>query len=50
MEVPADTMMQNGCSEYIHSDNGTEFMLQRLRSWFGNLGIIMTYIEPGSPW
>ena len=34
----------------IRSDNGPEFVAQRLRQWLGNLGTGTLYIEPGSPW
>ena len=43
-------MILRGCPEYIRSDNGPEFVARRLREWLNNLGIITTYIEPGSPW
>ena len=50
MEVLADIMLQRGCPEYIRSDNGPEFVAKRLREWLFSLGVITTYIEPGSPW
>ena len=36
--------------EHIRSDNGPEFVAQKLRQWLGNLGTGTLYIEPGSPW
>ena len=39
-----------GCPEYIRSDNGPEFIAKKLREWLSSLGVITTYIEPGSPW
>ena len=44
-----------GCSTSIRgnawrSDNGSEFVAQKLRQWLGNLGTGRLYIEPGSPW
>ena len=50
IEVLAEIMILRGCPEYIRSDNGPEFVARRLREWLNNLGIITTYIEPGSPW
>ena len=50
MEALADIMMQRGCPEYIRSDNGPEFIAKKLREWLSSLGVITTYIEPGSPW
>lgn len=50
IEVLADIMVRRGCPEYLRSDNGSEFIAKRLRHWLSNLGVITTYIEPGSPW
>jgi len=50
METLADIMLGRGCPEYIRSDNGPEFIAKKLRKWLSNLGVITTYIEPGSPW
>lgn len=50
IETLADIMLIKGCPEYIRSDNGPEFIAKKLRKWLRNLGVITTYIEPGSPW
>ena len=50
METLADIMLHSGCPEYIRSDNGPEFIAKGLRKWLSSLGVITTYIEPGSPW
>ena len=50
IEVLADIMIERGCPEYIRSDNGPEFIAKILRKWLADLGVITTYIEPGSPW
>ena len=50
MEALADIMLGRGCPEYIRSDNGPEFIAKKLREWLSSLGVITTYIEPGSPW
>ncbi len=50
IEVLSDIMIQRGCPEYIRSDNGPEFIAKKLRNRLKRLGVITTYIEPGSPW
>lgn len=50
METLADFILQRGCPEYIHSDNGPEFIAKGLRKWRSSLRVIATYIEPGCPW
>ena len=43
-------MIQRGTPEYIRSDNGSEFTAKKLMSWLADVGVITTFIEPGSPW
>ena len=50
IEVLADIMLFRGYPEYIRSDNGPEFIAKVLRGWLSDVGVITTYIEPGSPW
>jgi len=50
VEVLADLMIIHGSPEYIRSDNGPEFTAKAVREWLSNMGVITTYIEPGSPW
>jgi transposase InsO family protein len=50
IEALADTMLIHGTPEYLRSDNGSEFIAKKLRKWLRDLGVITTYIEPGSPW
>ena len=50
IEALADIMIMRGIPEYLRSDNGSEFIAKKLRQWLNNLGVITTYIEPGSPW
>ena len=50
IEVLAGLMILNGTPEYIRSDNGSEFTAKKVRKWLGNLGVITTCIEHGSPW
>ena len=42
-------MLLHGTTEYLRSDNSNEFIVRKLRKWLAELGIILTYIEPGSP-
>ena len=39
-----------GVSEYIRSDNGSEFTAKMIRTWLNELGTRTLFIEPGSPW
>ena len=50
IETLSDVMLWRGIPEHIRSDNGLEFVAQKLRQWLGNLGTGTLYIEPGSPW
>lgn len=50
IEVLSDLMILHGTPEYIRSDNGPEFIAKNLRKWLAAVGVITTYIEPGSPW
>lgn len=50
IEVLANLMFRHGTPEYLRSDNGPEFTANKIRKWLGRIGVITTYIEPGSPW
>ena len=50
IEVLAQLMLLNGTPEYLRSDNGSEFTSNKIRKWLANVGVITSYIEPGSPW
>ena len=50
IETLSEVMLWRGVPEHIRSDNGPEFVAQKLRQWLGNLGTGTLYIEPGSPW
>ena len=39
-----------GLPNHIRSDNGPEFIAEKLRKWLADLGVGTLYIEPGSPW
>ena len=36
--------------EHIRSDNGTEFIAQKIQQWLRENQIKTRYIDPGSPW
>ena len=46
----ANAMIAHGIPEYIRSDNGPEFVANRLRTWLADIGVKTAYITPGSPW
>ena len=46
----ANAMIVHGIPQYIRSDNGPEFVANRLRKWRADIGVKTAYITPGSPW
>jgi putative transposase len=50
IEQLANAMIVHGIPEHIRSDNGPEFVANRLRQWLAHVGVKTAYIEPGSPW
>jgi len=46
----ADLFLKHGVPKYIRSDNGSEFIAEKLRAWFHTLSVEPLFIEPGSPW
>ena len=50
IEVLAELMLIHGTPEYLRSDNGPEFTAKKIRQWLQRVGVITTYVEPGSPW
>ncbi len=50
LEQLADLFLIHGAPKYIRSDNGPEFIAQRLRDWFSKLKVSPLFITPGSPW
>lgn len=50
IEQLATAMVKHGIPKHIRSDNGPEFVANRLRNWLGAIGVKTAYIEPGSPW
>lgn len=50
IEILAELMIKHGTPEYLRSDNGSEFTAKKLMKWLNDVGVITTFIEPGSPW
>lgn len=48
--VLREVMLRNGITEYLRSDNGSEFIAKRLRAWLSEMEVSTMYITPGSPW
>jgi transposase InsO family protein len=42
--------LSRGVPAYIRSDNGPEFIAQKLKQWLAENNCGTLYIEPGSPW
>ena len=49
-ETLAGLMTARGVAEHIRSDSGSEFTVNAVREWLGQVGAMTLYIEPGSPW
>ncbi|NNF78095.1 MAG: IS3 family transposase [Rhizobiales bacterium] len=50
VDVLTDLFILRGPPEYIRSDNGPEFIAQKVRDWIAAVGAKTAYIDPGSPW
>ena len=50
MHVLADLFLKYGVPDNIRSDNGPEFIAEKLKAWLAALNVQTQYIEPGSPW
>ena len=49
-ECLTELFCSQGVPVHIRSDNGPEFIANRLRKWLGELGVKTLFIAPGSPW
>ena len=49
-ECLTELFCQHGVPKHVRSDNGPEFIAERVRLWLGELGSQPLFIEPGSPW
>lgn len=50
VDALTDLFILRGPPEYIRSDNGPEFVAEKVRSWIMAVGARTAFIEPGSPW
>ena len=50
LEFLAKQFLVRGQPKFIRSDNGPEFIVEKLREWLSSLEVKTLYIEPGSPW
>ncbi len=50
LERLSDPFVRRGVPEHIRSDDGSEFVAERVREWLARVGVKTLYIEPGSPW
>lgn len=50
LDALTDLFILRGPPEYIRSDNGPEFIAQKVRDWIAAVGATTAFIEPGSPW
>jgi transposase InsO family protein len=49
-ECLTELFCRHGVPKHVRSDNGPEFIAERVRLWLGELGSQPLFIEPGSPW
>ncbi len=50
VDALTDLFNQRGPPRFIRSDNGPEFIAQKVQDWIAAVGVQTAYIEPGSPW
>jgi transposase InsO family protein len=50
IEVLRELCLIRGVPAHVRSDNGPEFIADRIRGWLSSLGSSSSFIEPGSPW
>jgi putative transposase len=50
LDVLARLMADRGSPDHLRSDQGPEFMANRVRAWLGDLGVRTAFIEKASPW
>ena len=41
---------EHGPPKHIRSDNGSEFIAEKMKKWLEIVGVETMYIEPGAPW
>ena len=50
VDALTDLFILRGPPEFIRSDNGPEFIAEKVRNWIAAVGAKTAFIEPGSPW
>ncbi|WP_156875009.1 IS3 family transposase [Sulfitobacter alexandrii] len=50
VDALTDLFILRGPPEFIRSDNGPEFIAEKVRDWIAAVGAKTAFIEPGSPW
>lgn len=50
IETLDEIMQERGVPKHTRSDNGPEFICERLTKWLREKGVEPLFIEPGSPW
>jgi len=50
LEALANLFLVHGPPKFIRSDNGPEFIAEKLRTWLKKLEVKTIFIEPGGPW
>lgn len=50
LEFLVKLFLMRGQPAFIRSDNGPEFIAEKLRDWLSSLEVRTLYIAPGSPW
>lgn len=50
MNVLRKLFLEHGTPAYIRSDNGSEFIANKLQDWLKLMEVAPMYILPGSPW
>ncbi len=50
VDALTDLFILRGPPVYIRSDNGPEFVAEKVRKWITTVGAKTAFIEPGSPW
>ena len=50
VDALTDLFILRGPPRFISSDNGAEFIAEKVRAWIAAVGAKTAFIEPGSPW
>ena len=50
VDALTDLFILRGPPAYVRSDNGPEFVAEKVRTWISAMGAKTAFIEPGSPW